>query len=490
MAAPGVVVTTATRSGPTGTPRAQSGQYFVIGLAERGPVDVPVKVNSLADYRSIFGDRVSYGSLYDDLALYFESGGTQAWVLRVVGAAATTGSLNLMDGQTVPAATLKVDAAAAGAYSSRITVSVEEGANGPDSRKVSVFYDGVLVESYNNLTTVADIVAKFATSRWVRMTDQGSTGVGAEALPAVAAATTLSAGTDDRAAVNAARLEAQLPLFAIGLGDGAVAAPGYGSAMHAALIAHGAANRRIAVLSAPKGSSRDDYASLALGLGATADSDDAGLFGPWLVVSDGAGGTRLISPEGYVAAARSRRHEVQGPWAPAAGELSVSPSVIALETEWSDADHEILDAARVSPIRTIANRIRLYGWRSLSSDETDYASLTVRDTLNRLVTECESRIEPYVFNTIDGRGQLFAEIRGILIGILEPIRAAGGIYEAVDPVTLDIADPGYSVEVSRANNPESSLSANVVHAQVAVRLAPNASLIQLTIIKVGIAAAV
>ena len=46
MAAPGVVVTTATRSGPTGTPRAQSGQYFVIGLAERGPVDVPVKVTS------------------------------------------------------------------------------------------------------------------------------------------------------------------------------------------------------------------------------------------------------------------------------------------------------------------------------------------------------------------------------------------------------------------------------------------------------------
>lgn len=486
MAAPGVVVSTATRSGPTGTPRAVSGQYFVIGLAERGPTDKAVKINSMADYRRFYGSRVSYGSLHDDLSAFFEAGGAQAHVLRVVGAAATTGFLNLMDGTA--AQTIKVEAASAGAWSTGLTVQVEEGSNGTGTRKVTVRLGGEVVETYNNLASVAEIVGRFAASPYVKVTDLGS--ASPDALPAVLPATVLSAGADDRAAVNAAALEAQLPLFKIGLGDGAVAAPGYGSSMHQALIAHAKANRRVAILAAPRGASVNDLTTLGLGLGGVAGSQHAGLFGPHLVVSDGVGGTRVISPEGYVAAARNRAHDLYGAWAVAAGETSVSNYILGVDQEFSDADHELLDAARVNPIRSIANRIRLYGWRSLSSNETDYHSLTVQDTLNRLVTECEARLETFVFRTVDGRGQLFAQMQGVLIGVLEPIRAAGGIFERTDPVSREVLDNGYTVDVSSSINTVESLARNEVNAQVAVRLAPNASLINLTIVKVGLAAAV
>lgn len=487
MPAPGVVVTTAVRSGPTGTPRAASGQYFVIGLAERGLTSKPQKVNSLADYRRLYGERVTYGALYDDLAAFFEAGGQQAYVLRAVGSAATAGTLNLVDSSAAtPPPTIRVNAASEGQWSSRLTVQVEAGTN-PNTRKITVRLDGTVVESYNNLATVAQAVSRFADSPYVRLTDLGSTS--ATPLPAIVSATAVTAGTDDRATVNAAVLTAKLPLFVIGLGDGAIAAPGFGQAMHTALLAHAAANRRVAILAAARGTSVQDLAVLGLALNIPG-AQYGGLFGPHLQVSDGSGGLRVISPEGYVAASRARAHDTVGPWTPAAGELSISPYVAGLDQEFTRADHEVLDAARVSPIRIVASRIRLYGWRSLSGDEDNFGSLTVQDTLNWLVTSCEARLESFVHRVIDGRGQLFAEMAGVLVGVLEPIRAAGGIFERTDQISREVIDPGYSVDVGPNVNTLATMAGNEARAVVAVRLSPNAALVNLTIVKVGLAAAV
>jgi hypothetical protein len=488
MAAPGVVVSTATRSGPTGIVRAKSGQYFVIGITERGPVDGPVKINSMTDYKRTFGDRVAYGTLYDDLSAFFECGGTQAYVLRAVGTAATAGSLSVNDTSAAP--TVKFDAASAGAWSTRITVQVDNGTNGATTRKVTIRLDGQIVQSYDNLTSPAQIAARFVGSPYVKATDLGSPTVAPGNLPIVTAATPLSAGTDDRATVNAALLTTQLDLMKVGYGDGAVAAPGFGETMHAALIEHARTHRRLALLTTARGTSVDDLIVASLALGSTAGSEDAGLFGPWIQVSDGAGGVRVISPEGFVAAARSKAHDSVGPWASAAGEGSISTYVLGIDQEFSRDDAERLDTARINPIRVVAGKIRLYGWRSLSANETDYASLTVADLLNRLVTECEARLEPFVFKTIDGRGQLLSQMKGVLVGVLEPIRSAGGIFEAVDPSTNEVVDSGYSVTVDSSLNTPESLALNRVQAQVAVRPSPNAALINLTIVKAGLTAAV
>ena len=488
MPAPGVVVTTAVRSGPAGTPRADSGQFFVIGLAERGPTVEPARLNSMGDYRRLFGERITYGSLFDSLALFFETGGAQAHVLRVVGPAATVGFVNGLDGAGVPLATVRIDAASAGSWSSQITVQFSLGTNGVGTRRVTVRLAGVVVEEYDSLTNVASIVTRFSRSPYVRFTDLGSATLAPNNMPTAAAPLTLSAGTDDRAAVTTTVLTAALEKLKIGLGDGAVAAPGYGETMHPALIAHARAHRRIALLSDTLGSTTQDLIDASLLMQNVAGAEFAGLFGPWVLVSDGVGGTRPVSPEGYVAAARNKAHEAVGPWLPAAGALSVSTYVVGLERDFSRADHDRLDAARVSPIRVVANQIRLYGWRSLSGADADYGSLAVGDLLNRIVTEAELALEPFVFRTIDGRGQIFPQIEGVLIGLLEPIRNAGGIYErVVDGQTLDV---GYTVDVGPNLNTVDSLANNEVRAAIAARFSPNAAYITLTIVKVGLSAGV
>lgn len=486
MAAPGVVVTTAVRSGPAGTPRAQSGQLFVLGIAERGPTVEPAKLNSMADYQRLFGARVPFGTLYDSLSMYFETGGGVAHVLRAVGPAATVGELEVTDRAATPVPTIEVTAADPGAWSSRLTVSFLPGTN-PDSVLASVLLDGAVVESYDNLASIGDIVTRFSRSPYIRVADLGSATEAPDNLPATTVAEALSAGTDDRAAVNTSILTETLTRFKVGLGDGAVAAPGYGETMHGPLLEHARSHRRVAILAETFGSTVEDLVETSLGLAATSGAEYGGLFAPWLLVSDGAGGTRPVSPEGFVAAARSKAHETAGPWRPAAGELSISPYIVGLEREFTRAEHEVLDAARVNPIRLISNSIRLYGWRSLSGDEA-FTMLTVGDMLNRIVTEAEVRLEPFVFREIDGRGQVLPQIEGVLIGMLQPMADAGGLYERI--VDGEVIDPGYTVGVGANINTLESLQRNEINAEIAGRFSPAAALIRLTVTKVGLMAGV
>ena len=81
----------------------------------------------------------------------------------------------------------------------------------------------------------------------------------------------------------------------------------------------------------------------------------------------------------------------------------------------------------------------------------------------------EKRMEDYVFSTIDSRGALFHDIENGIIGILEPIRKAGGLYEAYGSDGL-LLDSGYTVKVDSTNNPDSNLNNGQVTADVAVRV--------------------
>ena len=53
---PGVVVTTAVRTGPTGVTIAPSSTWFVAGTAERGSTTAARLVTSLSDFEAMYGD--------------------------------------------------------------------------------------------------------------------------------------------------------------------------------------------------------------------------------------------------------------------------------------------------------------------------------------------------------------------------------------------------------------------------------------------------
>ena len=478
---PGVNIRTATRSGPVNPTVPASGRYFVAGQFDRGRTDVAQRVRSLAELEVLYGTRVTYGAAYDDLRTFFEEGGTEAYVIRVVGPAATTGTLTLNGAGAV--ASVKVDAIGAGAWSTGVTIQV---AAGTLASTIKVIVNGPLAddtETYDNLATSTAVEAALKSSRYVRGTDLGGP------IPIVLAATALSAGVDDRAAITASTMTAALAKFGRNLGAGAVAIPGYATAtVGADLMAHAKTTERLAILAVAKGASDADYITAAAARVNATDGEFGGVFGPWVEVPLGGGATKLISPEGYVAAVRARSHLAEGPWAAPAGEPAIARFVVGVERELTRTQGDALDEGHVNAIRTIAGTTRLYGWRSLSSDLANYALLTGRDVLNTVAYAASERLERFVFKTIDGKGQLLASVAGELVGLLDPMRAAGGLYERV--VDGTVIDPGYSVDVGPTVNTTAVLNANTIAAVIALRVSPVGTLIDVTIVKAGLTATV
>lgn len=486
---PGVNVTTQTAPGAAERVNPPGGTFFVAGITERGSTTGVELVRSMAEAVEKLGPRVTYGSVYDALAAFFAEGGTRAYVARVVGAAATRGTLTL-NATTGGAPTVVLTAKNAGAWSSTLTVQVEAGA-AANTRTVTLRLAGVVVEVYREVASPADLVAQLnGRSNYVTAVDSGNVQAFPGNLPAVAAATALSAGTDDRVAVVAATYTAALARFAPGLGAGVVAVPGQpASTAGAGLIAHAQAHRRIALIAAAAGSSVATAITDATALRATAGAEFGAFLFPWVKVPDGSGGLRTVSPEGAVAGLRASTMRRSGPWDAPAGGNGVAQYVAGVELEVTRAEADTLNDARVNPFRVIAGGPRLYGWRTLSLDTVNYLSVNGRDLLNVVAALAEEQLEQFVFRTVDARGHLFAELEGALVGILEPIRADGGLYERLDDDGT-VLDPGYAVDTGPSVNTVATLAAGELRANLSIRVSPVGELITLTITKVALDAAV
>lgn len=478
---PGVNVIT-TALGDIATPLPdESGTFFVAGLAERGPVDRAIVVRGLADFEAIYGARASYSHLYDSVRCYFEEGGSQAYIARVVGAGASTGTVTLMDRATEPVATLTITAGSAGSWSENIDVVVEEGAS-PGTVLVSVQINGEVVEQYNNNATINDILDRFKGSPNVNVANAGSVTVAPDNLPALGKYT-LTAGSDDRMSVTTETYVKALEMFTPGLGDGAVAIPGLGDSVHAGLVAHAESHNRIALLSSEMDVS---VAELKAQAGAI-NSEFAGLFAPWLPISDNGGGTRVVPPEGMVAGRRSIAHEQEGAHRAPAGQMGISRSASGVYTEYTANQANDLDNAKVSVIRLINGNVRLYGWRSLSNDIANFGYLHHRDVLNRIVVQSEVALEEYVFAPIDAQGATLARVGSSLTAIMEKMRIEGAFYARIE--NGEEVDPGYVVISDSSINTTASVAQNKIRAKVLVRIVPLGAMIELTISKVALTSA-
>jgi hypothetical protein len=483
MAGPGVIVTTTTRIGPTAPLKAPSGKFFAAGLTERGDTSAAIEVRNMTDVEALTGNRVTYGALYDALQLFFNEGGEGAYLSRVVGPSATKGTLTLVDRAGSPVNTLRVDAQNAGSWSSTLQVQVLDGSLS-NTFRIIVTLSGVIVEDWNNLVSPAAAALIASDSKYVRITDLASATVAPNNNPAVLAATALSAGSDDRASVTTSHYTAALTRFTKELGDGAVAIPGQnGSAIWTAINTHCVANNRVGLLADARAATVQQLVTNASGV----NSEYCGLFAPWLKVSDGAGGSRVVSPEGYVAAARARAHLTEGPWRAPAGGLSVASTILDVDVRYSPDDGATLNGGRVSAIRFIANSIRLYGWRSTSADAVSFYMLKDRDFLNYLVTQSEALLEPFVFSTIDRKGQLLSSVNGALSGMCLALAQKNAFFPLLDGVGNQI-DPGYSVDTGATVNTPATAASHQINAKLSVRVSPTGEQITLNIVKADLSA--
>jgi hypothetical protein len=481
---PGVVVTTAVRTGPNTTNTAPASTFFVAGTAERGSISEAKLVNSLAEFEALYGGYTAAGTLHQQVQTFFEEGGSRAYVSRVTGASATAGSLEIQD-PTETDTVLSLTAANTGAWSSNVNVTVSAGSGA--NQIVKLYYGDEQIFSSGNVANAA------AAAEAINNSAAATIYVSASAVVASATMATLntamSAGANGSSPTDT-QLLAGLELFESALGAGAVAIPGqFSTDIYDGLIAHAVAYNRVALLGFDPTATATDAADTVADYADVTGAEYAAFYFPHVTMVGSAGTSLTVSPEGFVAAKRSIAHNSVGPWQAGAGVLSAAKFITGLSTAIDKSTGDTLDDSNVNALRIIQGGVRVYGARSASADETNFRYITARDTLNYIVVEAERRLEDLVFSTIDGRRTVFGRVEGRLIGLLEPLRNAGGLYEAFDADGNQV-DPGYSVEVTDALNPVTQLANGTVRAKVGVRVSSVADRIEVEVVKSNLTSSV
>ncbi|MDZ5076736.1 hypothetical protein [Nesterenkonia sp. HG001] len=484
----GVELTSGVRSGPTntGTP---SGILHLAGLAEKGPTSRAVTVRSFATYTRLYGDRAPYaGNLFDAARLFFEEGGSELLVSRVVGPAASAASVDLLtpdDGEgggQEPVA--RIQANDFGGFANQWSVRVEQ----DDETYTVQILDGddEVLAAWRGIDSVEELVTRSATSTVVTITslteDSGS-------LLLETGDFDLQDGDDDRESIGTEDVIDALHKAGTDGEGGAVAVPGYPADVIGGQLAdYASSSRKIALLSADADATLGEVQSLAAELQSSIDGQYAGLFFPHVTIPDG-NASRVVSPEAFVAALRARAFSTGQFWSiPAGVQRGRARWVVGTATPISADLNDQLDEAHVNGIQTNGSRIYLNNWASLAVDRDNFEFLSARDVLNNLKVQIQRVLEPFVWETIDGRGHLLSDIEGAVTSILSPIANQNGFYAATDSEGEEL-DPGYRVLVDATNNSTETAADNRVQVDVSVRLSPAAKLIQVEIVKVALGAA-
>lgn len=448
-----------------------AGRWFATGFTNRGPVDRPVRVAGVGQYRSVFGAGSVPSVLDTAVPAYLAAGGSEVWVSRVVGPAAAAASVVLQD--SVPAASLNVAAKSPGAWGNSLKVAVVAGDVGGEFRLV-VTENDVEVDRSPSLVDTAAAAAWSVSSEWVSVTAAGVND------PAVVAATALTSGTDDAGNATDSDWLVALDRFGRELGPGQVSHPGRttGSA-HSQLLQHAAACNRFAVLDGV------DTGVVGTLTAAAAAARAAGgrrgmLVAPWATVPGLATGVTHTVPYSPVQAGLiARSDRLHGPGQNAAGVFAgVATGVLDVTQTWGDADREVLNAAGVTVARVLSGQVVTYGMRSLADPDTDLGWLGAQNARVVMVVqaECEQVGERFLFRQIDGRGHLLAEYKGELVGVLRGFYDSGSLYG-------DAPEEAFAVNVGPEVNTPASLAANELRAVLSVRVSPGAEHVRIDIVK-------
>lgn len=485
MSLPGTTVTAVTNA-PARQAAVDTGVWFACGFTEQGPT-VATKVLSLDDYISKFGQRVSYGYLYDELDAFFHEGGAEAYIGRVVGPTPVKATHTFLTGTSTNSIIATADFF--GTYGNSISVAVL--APLVSGYRLQVSYNGVVVETSGDLTTQADAVAWSAGSAYVTVTLGNGSGA-----PATISATALAGGTDDHANATDTEWATALALFSKDLGPGQVSMPGRSTATsHANLIAHAVAKNRVAILDM---ADTGDRATLVTAAGvdrAVSGSDHATAFAPWALIPGLTTGTTRTVPYSGIAAGIMARNDNAGvsPNQPSAG-VALSPSgdgygasryAIGLtQPSWAGTvggDRELLNNAGINVARILNGQVVSYGYRTLAdpAQPTQVLLLSNARLIMAIIDQATTIGNGYVFRQIDGRGLLFADFAGDLAAMLNRFYTEGSLYG-------DTAADAFSVDVGSAVNTPTTIAADELHAALALKLSPYAEKVPIKIVSTPI----
>jgi Bacteriophage tail sheath protein len=461
-----------------------------VGLAERGPVQEAIKVESYRQFFTRFGTPLSYGYLAYAVAGFFENGGRLCWVVRAADpSAARSARVRLLVTGRAP---FVLEATSPGAWGNAITAQAIWGRDRvthldvrtPDGRAQSIDLDQIDatrpagLDIFTNLLGLDDALLTEFTAEDIVRTAADNTTLPLEELSAQVRSARLSGGADgvqsltinhftgdpDReGAWGVDRLERVDGVSFVAVPDlmagrdfslGAGEFSGFGDAQlrdaQLALINSCMRRRdRIALLDMPP-VGHDQILRYAQDW---PQSSFAAFYHPWLVVDDPLrlrGNVRRVPPSGHVAGMYARTDRQRGVHKPPANE--VLEGVFDVRQRIDDAAHGELNDRAVNAIRPIPGRgVLVLGARTLDPD-IRWRYVNVRRLFAMIEEALDEQMQWVTFEPNNPR--LWREIDRAVRGFLERLYRLGMLDgESSEKAYFvrcdDTTNPPYDTDVGR-----------------------------------------
>lgn len=485
MALPDVFVKVLSAATPRAIP-TNTGAAFAVGVTTRGPEGRSRVLRSLAEFATVFGERIAASpSLYDWAETFFSEGGAELYFSRVFGGGAKAAELKLKKTAetvlTVVAGAL--GAADVGTWGNSLFIVVEQPSGTTFKLKIEQEVAGVksVVEESPTFTTTQEAEAWAKTySNYVKLTAEGA------GIPDVLASKTLSGGTAG-AAVADADYGIALGNFSSELGPGQVTAPGQTTAARQLLvIAHAVANNRFAVLDAADTVTVATLVAAAQALYGAPNNGRrwAQLLAPWDVIPGLTATTqRTVPPSARACAQYAKVDELGNPNQGAAGRRGTAQFALDLsQAAWTATQREELNNAGVTASRRrFGNTIQTWGIRTLADQVNDEAWSMAPNVRTIMAFAAKALVigEEFEFDEIDGFGGETTKLKGELAAVAQSMFNVGALFGA-SPAEA------FSINVSPTVNTPTSLAAGKLLAQVALRVSPVAEQVVIYVVKVPI----
>lgn len=478
---PGVYINERLLPAPIASAGTANAAGAAIGAFSQGPETLTL-VTSWYDFVKNFGGYdVAFAATFG-VSLFFQNGGSELYVRRVIASDATAATVSIArSGSGAAVGSITAKNRGADGNNLRVKITPVTGRSGYYNLTVyketvantaSDVTNDVVLEQFNNVVfnnvtstdyvvTVVSLSSKYIN---VAVTDNVNaptsnvlplaTGVNG-AAPVVADYTDV---LDDFSAVNRPLVMfAPEVVYFLGASDGV--------SVQNAIIDWCAANNSFAVVDTP--SDLDAVSALAYSAGLHKSSYAAAYY-PNFYISDPLGRSssalRKVGPAGAVAGVYIQTDKQSGPFKAPAGVYANIRGAVALERALTSSELDALnsDSAPLNAIRNLPGAgIVSMGARTLLQDGTANKYVNMRRSLIYIKKQLNDLSTFALFENNDER--LWARIRTVFGTFLNDYRNQGGLRG-------ETPDAAYYVKVDAENNTVDSIANGEVHIEIGVAL--------------------
>jgi hypothetical protein len=479
---PGVYITERLLPAPIASAGTADAAGAVIGNFAQGPTTVTL-VTSWYDFVKKFGGyNISFPATFG-VGQYFQNGGSELFVKRVVSEDAEAAAVVIASTGSGNPAVGTVTAKNAGSYGNNLRVLITASAVA-DTFDFAVYLEGrpgtassitddVLLEQYQNVVFDDPASGDYAPSVINFLSEHITVEVTDGLQTPVSTVLPLTGGTEGEEALVAADYTGAVEEFSAITRPLVVFAPGLveelGSTaaitVYNSLISWAEDNAGFVIV--------DTAANLAPSAAITAASaltasSSAAMYYPHLYIADPVGRSpqalRKISPAGAVAGLYMATDKLYGPFKAPAGIRATLRGAVALERAFTSTELDSLNSGS-RPVNALRNLpgagVVAMGARTQLQDGTANKYVNMRRSLNYIRKQLELLTEFALFENNDER--LWAIIRTNIAVFLGEYRNQGGLRGETE-------EQAFFIKVDAENNPQATIAQGQVHIEVGVAL--------------------